>query len=421
MHMKSGDRVTGTVSIDASKVATVRRTNLGLILQLLRDHGARSRSRIAAESGLPKATVSSLIAELVERGLVREGEADRSKGVGRPGQTVGLDGTAICALGLEIDADYIGVLALDLQGTEIHRDRVALDVRGQSPEAALGTVADVIREGLAAVQARGVRPVGICLATPGVVDAGEGTVVFAPNIGWRDVPVRAWLRERLGPGVLEVDVDNDARLSTVAEHAQFAHQHVTDLLLLTGESGVAGGVITNGRLLRGHAGLAGEIGHASLGPSDEPCPCGRTGCWETVVGLGALLRRVADAGDPVRDASRDLEERMADVMRRAQDGDERTLGALGDIAQSLAHGVSILADILNPQVIALGGYFAYFGDYFVPAVEERLESRMMLSVFPHIEVTRSRLGFSAAAYGAARFALGAVFQDPTRVDAPAGR
>ncbi|WP_217710540.1 ROK family transcriptional regulator [Streptomyces sp. NA04227] len=397
----------------------MRRTNLGLLLQLLRDHGARSRSTIATESGLPKATVSSLIGELVERGLVREGEADRSKGVGRPGQTVGLDGTTICALGLEIDADYIGVLALDLQGTEIHRGRVALDIRGLSAETALGTVANVIRDGLAAVEAHGVRAVGICLATPGVVDAGKGTVVFAPNIGWRDVPVRAWLRERLGPGVPEVEVDNDARLATVAEHAQLASQGVTDLLLLTGEAGVAGGVITNGKLLRGHAGLAGEIGHAALGPSDEPCPCGRKGCWETMVGLGALLRRVADADDPVRDASRDVEERMAEVMRRAQDGDARTLGALDDIALSLAHGVSVLADILNPQVIALGGYFAYFGDYFVPAVEERLGSRKMLASFPQTEVTRSRLGFSAAAFGAAQFALDAVFQDPTLIEVPA--
>ncbi|MFF2846193.1 ROK family protein [Streptomyces sp. NPDC058001] len=416
--MTANERSTAAVTVDASKVATVRRTNLGLLLRLLRDHGARSRSQIAMESGLPKATVSSLIGELVERGLAREGAADRSKGVGRPGQSIEVDGHSICALGLEINADYISALALDLQGTEIFRTRRAVDVRELGPEPAMDAIAQLIQEGTAAVGAQGVRVMRMCLATPGVVDAETGTVVFAPNIGWRGTPVTEGLRARLGPSAPDLWVENDARLASVAEHARLATRGVTDLVLLTGEAGVASGIITHGRPLRGHAGLAGEIGHAALGLSDQPCPCGRVGCWETVVGLGALLSRVADAGDPVRDPARDLEERMADVLRRAEGGDERTLRALAETAGSLAHGVSILADVLNPQVLVLGGYFAYFGDYFIPAVRERLDARVMLPSFPMIEVTRSPLGFSAAAFGAAQSALDAVFQDPTLVEAP---
>ncbi|MFF0725924.1 ROK family protein [Streptomyces sp. NPDC004134] len=407
-----------TVTVDASKIATVRRNNLGLVLRLLRDHGARSRAQIAAESGLPKATVTSLIGELVERGLVREGAADRSKGVGRPGQSLEVAGSAICALGLEVNADYIGVVALDLRGTEVFTTRVAVDVRELSADAALDALARVIREAAAAVAAQGVQVIGMCLATPGVVDAEAGTVVFAPNIGWQDVHVPRRLGERLPAALPAVQVDNDARLAAVAEHARYAARGVSELLLLTGEAGVAGSVITRGRLLRGNASLAGEIGHAALGIPGRQCRCGRTGCWETVVGLGALLERVADEGDPVRDAAGDLEERMSDVLARARAGDPRTLAALEETAASAAHGVSILADILNPEIIVLGGYFAFFGDYFVPVVKQRLDERAMLPTFPGIEVVRSPMGFSAAALGAARFVLDSVFQDPTLVDAP---
>ncbi|MEV7283221.1 ROK family transcriptional regulator [Streptomyces sp. NPDC093252] len=409
----------GPVTVDASRVATVRRHNLGLLLRLLRDHGARSRSEITTQTDLPKATVSSLVAELVERGLVREGAADRSKGVGRPGQSLAVDGLSLCALGLEINADYISVAALDLRGTEVHAARVAVDVRELTADAGLDVVAEVIRRTVTVVAARGVEVIGVCLAAPGVVDARSGTVVFAPNLGWRDVQVTRYLGERLGPALPEVRVDNDARLASVAEHARFAARGVTELLLLTGEAGVAAGVITGGRLLRGHAGLAGEIGHAALGVPGRRCRCGRTGCWETAVGLDALLRRAADADDPVRDPSRDLEERMSDILRRARSGDARTLGALHETAGSVAHGVGILADVLNPEVIVLGGYFAFFGDYFEPAVRRRLDERAMLPAFPRTEVVRSGTGFSAAALGAARSVLDTVYEDPTLVGAAA--
>jgi predicted NBD/HSP70 family sugar kinase len=416
--MKANVEPPATVSIDANRVASVRRTNLGLILRLLRDHGARSRSQIAVETGLPKATISTLIAELVERGLVREGEIARGRGIGRPGQTVELDGRGLAGLGVEISSNYLKAVALDAQGSTVYQAQQALDIRGLDAEHALDAVAQLIRQGVDELTGRGIQPIKVCLASPGVVDAEHGTVIFAPNIGWRDVAVVKRLRQRLGTSVRELLVENDARLASLAEHAEFGRHNISDLLLLTGETGVAGGVIANGKLLRGYAGLAGEIGHAPLGPADASCPCGRKGCWETVVGLRAMLRHVADDDDPVRDSTRKLEERLAELVQRAEAGDIRTLRGLDAVAAALGHGLSILSDVVNPEVIVLGGYFSFFADYFIPSVQDRLDGRVMVPSLPASKVIRSTLGFDAASYGAARLALDLLFQDPTRVARP---
>ena len=134
-----------------------------------------------------------------------------------------------------------------------------------------------------------------------------------------------------------------------------------DLVYLTGETGVGGGVMVDGRLLRGAEGFSGEIGHMPLNPGGDLCGCGRRGCWETMVGLAALLRMAATPDDPVCDPSLDLEQRLAVLSGRADDGDPRTLEALELVGDALGLGASILVNVFNPRVLVLGGYFASLG------------------------------------------------------------
>ena len=167
--------------------ATVRRSNLGLVLRHLRDHGPRSRARIAQETGLNKATVSSLVAELTERGLVSAGELHRGGTVGRPGLIVHLDGHGVCGIGVELNVDYVAVLVIDLRGTVLlraarrprrpgARGRPHAR-RGRPPGPASGR-----RHGGA-----GGEPAGVTVAVPGLVQSAAGVVSLAPNMGWQDV------------------------------------------------------------------------------------------------------------------------------------------------------------------------------------------------------------------------------------------
>ncbi|MGY1723553.1 ROK family transcriptional regulator [Blastococcus sp. SYSU DS0533] len=397
--------------------ATVRRTNLGLVLRHLRDHGPRSRARIAQETGLNKATVSSLVAELSDRRLVTTGEADRAGSVGRPGLTVHLDGGCVCGIGVELNVDYAAVLVLDLRGGVLFEKRLALDLPALGAERTLDAVAVLVSEAVAAAAATGARPAGLTVAVAGLVRSVDGVVTLAPNIGWHDVPVLDGLRSRLGTD-FPIRVENDANLSAIAEWAMGSEARTPDLVYLTGEVGVGGGVIVAGRLLRGAGGLSGEVGHTSLGDPDVVCGCGRRGCWETVVGMAALLRAAADPGDPVGDPARDLEARLSEVAARAEAGDARTLAALHQVGTSLGTGAAVLINLFNPRVVILGGYFAVLGKFFMAPLMAELEARVLGPRVAGARVVLSTLGFTAAVRGGAHVALESVFDDPTLVPVP---
>lgn len=393
--------------------ASIRRTNLGLVLRLLRDSGARPRTRIAADTGLPKATITNLIAELAELGLVREAQEERSGAVGRPGLLVEIDGRRFCGMGVEVSVDYLSVVALTLRGDPVHQHRIAMDVGAAGPEAVLDAVAQLAREALQAISALGARCVGLTLAAPGVVDLAEGVVKYAPNIGWSDIAAIAGLRRRLGADAPPLSLENDAKLGAIAEYLVVQDQDIHDMLYVTGAVGIGGGIISGGRLLRGSTGYAGEIGHMPLGSNGHPCACGRTGCWETMVGMTALLRQAADPSDSIHDPSLDLETRLTEVLRRAAAGDARTLQALEQVADDLALGLALLVDVLNPRAVVLGGYFAHLGEYLLSRVQAGVRQRVMAPSAGNCEVLLSALGFAAPARGGAYLALDQVYQDPS--------
>lgn len=404
----------------AADHVSLRRNNLSVVLRHVRELGSRSRARIAADTGLNKATVSSLVAELVERGLLREGQAEPERGVlGRPGQLVELDGRGVCGVGAEINVDYLAVTALDLSGETVTERRVPLDVAHLDPSTTLDQLAELILEAVAAVIARGGQVAGVTLAVPGLVQSATGSLKLAPNLGWTEVPVVEEMQARLGNPQYPVRVDNEANLAALAAYSEMKTgkdaEQVQDIVLLTGAVGVGGGMVAGGHLLRGGHGFSGEVGHMPVAPAGGICGCGRTGCWETVVGLTALLNKATDADDPVRDPSLDVEQRLAEITRRAEAGGARTLRALADVGSWLGIGGAILVNILNPDVLVLGGYFAVLGPWLKEPLESALRDRVIAPDSGGCRVVQSELGFTAAVRGGAQISLDQVFLDPTLV------
>jgi predicted NBD/HSP70 family sugar kinase len=402
----------------AADHVSLRRNNLSVVLRHVRDLGPRSRARIADDTGLNKATVSSLVAELVERGLLREGRADSSRALGRPGQLVELGGTGVCGVGAEINVDYLAVAALDLSGDVVLEKRVPVDVAHLDPGTTLDRFADLVQEAVAAVDARGGQLAGVTLAVPGLVQVETGELKLAPNLGWGELSVAQEMRTRLGDPTYPLHVDNEANLAALAAYADLRLTEdgpVQDLVLLTGAVGVGGGVVAGGHLLRGGHGYSGEVGHMPVAPPGRTCGCGRTGCWETVVGLTALLHKATDRDDPVRDPSLDVEQRLAGITRRAEAGDARTLSALKDVGIWLGIGGAILVNILNPDVLVLGGYFAVLGPWLREPLEKAIRDRVIAPDGGGCRVVRSELGFAAAVRGGAQISLDQVFVDPTMI------
>lgn len=391
----------------------MRVANLSLLLRQVHAFGGKSRAQLAAATGLSKATTSSLIADLVERGLVKEGKPMKDGAVGRPGTSVRLDGARVTGVGLEIGIGYLTLTAVTLNGQVLRESVIPIDTLHLEVETVLERVAHHLGQTLSSLRESGVQVVGVTVSPPGVIDYGSQTVRFAPNLGWYGVPIVSELTRRLGEGTPPLSLENDAKLAALSEYNRYARQGVRDLLYLSGQVGIGAGIISEGRLVRGWLGASGEVGHMPLDPDLTPCNCGRRGCWETVVGLNAFLELATREGDGLRDPSRPIEDRMMAIRSLADAGDERVLSAINTITERLGVGIGILVDVLNPRVVVLGGYFAHLGELILQPLSELLESRRMTEV--RTELATSRLGLMSAARGGALLALEHVLDDPTIV------
>ncbi|GES19417.1 transcriptional regulator [Acrocarpospora pleiomorpha] len=404
--------------------ASLRRANLSLVLRHLRDEGSCSRSDVADATGLHRATVSSLMAELIERGLVRELGTARAGAIGRPRRDVALDGSHVGALGLEINVDYIAVHGIDLGGRVLVERRIGFDAMGEGPDRSLVELGRVARKAIAEMRRAGAAPGGIVVAVPGLVDIGPGVVTLAPNLGWDDLPLAERFRAELGGFRAPVGVDNDANLSALAEYTSGVAAGTPDMVYLTGEVGVGGGIMVGGRLLRGADGFSGEVGHLPVNPAGRRCGCGRTGCWETKVGLAALVRAVTPdrAYGQGAAASPDPEVRVKEISRALAAGEPRTLAAVAEVGRWLGLGGSILVNLFNPRVIVIGGYFARLAERLIPPAQAELERLVVAGPAARCRFLASNLGFGAASRGAASMVVDHIMDDPAAIGfAPAAR
>jgi predicted NBD/HSP70 family sugar kinase len=394
---------------------SVRRHNLGLVLRHVAEQGARSRARIAAETGLNKTTVSSLAAELIERGLLREAGLENPRAAGRPGLRLELSGDSVAALGLEINVDYLAACATDLAGRIRHRAFVLCDNHGRPPERVIGDLATLANGALDVLASQGLEPVGATVALPGLVDLAQETLLIAPNLGWTETAVATLLGERLGDRVLPIRIGNDADLGALGELWDGVGRQLSDFVFVYGAIGVGAGLVVGGELFRGSSGFGGELGHVTVNRDGQRCACGNAGCLELYAGQNALLRRVGMTPPTPGDGT----VRWATLLaERARAGDADVLEALAEVAGWLSIGLGSLVNLFNPSAIVLGGYFAPLAEWLVEGVEREVGVHVLGSRWSSCRVLVSRLGEDAAIRGAAALVLHEVLADPGSVTAP---
>jgi predicted NBD/HSP70 family sugar kinase len=400
----------------------VRRNNLEVVLRHLSAVGTDSRASIATRTGLTPSTVSRLVGELMELGLVREAGADGDSSPrrppGRPATLLELDGRHVLALGAEINVDYIAVLGNDLAGRKLHETRQPFDAVSAGPERSAAVLASVCGQATATVTAAaGTAPVtvaGLTVAVPGLVDVAGGVVTEAPNLHWAGFPLAAALAGLPGTAGVPVSIGNDANLGALAEYRVGSHAGVRDLIYVTGEVGIGGGVIAGGRPLLGSHGHGGEIGHMNLDPAGPRCGCGRRGCWEALIGLGALLR-AAGSEDATKARVSSPEAKVADLAARARAGEPGVLAALAELGHWVGAGAANLVNLFDPQAIILGGYFRQIAEWILPPATKALRAGVLAPGAGGCELTTSTLGFTAAARGGALRVIDQVLTDPTRL------
>jgi predicted NBD/HSP70 family sugar kinase len=403
-------------AIELSSQRAVRRHNLSLVLRQVVERGPRSRATIAVDTGLNKSTVSSLVSELMDFGLLVERGAEYRGTAGRPALVVDVARDRIVALGLEVNVDYLAVQVTDLMGGARYRATVAVDNRGRDVQDAFDALGGLARDAIAEMHAQGLRPFGATLALPGLVDVNHGSLLVAPNLGWTDVAVVDLLEQHMGQPGLALSADNEANLAALAELWSGAAAGYSDFVYASGEIGVGGGIVIGGELFRGYRGWGGELGHTTVEPDGLPCACGSRGCLETRAGLEPLLRA---AGLDADHSARGLSRPVAELARRAADADPTALAALEECGHWLGVALGSVSNLLSPQAIVLGGHFAPLTDWLAPAIAGELTLRVLGGERAVPPVIASSLGAEAAMRGGAATQLRLVLADPARVADPA--
>ncbi len=349
--------------------------NRSLVLQTLYSADGLSRADVARETGLTRVTVSDLVAELIDEGLVVEAGPREDARPGKPATVLGFNRDAFQVVGIDLSdhATFRGAL-LALDGEIV--ERAELPLGGETGDAATAILVALVAE----LVALATRPVlGIGVGSPGIVDP-SGVVLSAPNLGWHGEPLRDRLEARFATPVV---VANDANVAVLAEHGLGGGD--ADMMLVTIGHGVGAGLVVGGMAIVGSRYAAGEIGHVAVGTDGGPeCACGRRGCLEAWLAVPRLRAALADAAD---DAARDAV--LTAAGTRLGIALAPVVGAL-DLAEVVLTGP---ADLIDGPLIA--------------ATAETLRDRTMAEFHGHVQLRRSELGPDIVTRGAAVMMLSA--------------
>ena len=303
---------------------------------------------------------------------------------------------------VELEVDSIAVATIGLGGRIFSETREAIPKRNPQPEELLSRLS-ALTAPLVADLPEDAKPVGVGVGVAGVVRRSDGFIHVAPNLGWRDVPIADLVREHLG--FEQVRVANEADLGALGEYRRGAAVNSRDMIFVTGEVGVGIGIIHDSAPMLGLSGYAGEAGHMLINPRGVECRCGSVGCWETEVGEEALARRAGIDldGDPAP---------LAEILRRADEGRVETRAALWELGRWLGIGIGNLVNILNPDLVVVGGFYQQLYPYISAAIELGAKEVALDAPWEACSITRSELGQNALLIGAAELVHGELIADP---------
>lgn len=358
----------------------VREINLSVIMNHLRTNAPISRAALAEATGLNKTTVSSLVNELIERQFVQE-VGLTSQNTGRPAVLLKLNPAVGFIVSCEIGVDFILVICADFSPKIIWRHEEHIDPTiGQRAilDRAIAVLHEAIEVG---------RPVcgtllGLAVGLHGLVDQATGALLFAPNLGWKDLPVRAILQEAFNAPLF---VDNEANIAALGERYFGAAQGYDEIIYISATGvGLGGGIVHGGRVFSGVTGVGAEFGHMTMDPDGEICKCGNQGCWETQVSLQALLHhiwRLIDQGE-VSSLSEMTDHWQMSltvplIVEAACSGDHVAMEALKIIGHDLGIGIASLVNVLNPELVVFGGSLSMAGEFLMPVIEKELDRRAL--------------------------------------------
>ena len=408
-------------NLQGSNINLVKQHNLQVILLSLLYEPVMSRSQLAKHTNLSNTTITNLIAELISQGIVTEKSAeDAAQGelrpVGRPRTRICLEPNARFVVGIHIGIGIFRVALTNLRAEILNNQMQNFEI--DSP------AAEVLEKIVAAVEAvigeGGVernKILGVGVGASGLVDFTTGVNLLAPNLDWHDVPLREYLQDQLR---LPVSVDNNVRNMAIGETYFGAGHGVDSVAFVYGRTGVGAGLTFKGRVFRGSAKGAGEIGHSVMQlEGGEPCRCGNSGCLETLVSESAILKQAEMIASQNPDGIlANLLENCTNgspidcVFDAARQGDTQAQKMLDERAYYLGVALANLINLFNPELILLGGIFSRAEDLFIEPTTRTIQQMAFGGMGKNVRLQATSFGWKAGVIGAAALALLHFFYQP---------
>lgn len=375
-----------------------------------------SRAAIAQLLSMSRSSISAIVDDLIQAGLVLEHGVGASRGGRRP-IVLQINPDAGRVLGIAIGATHALVILSDLRGGILAEASAVLDI-AQPPQTYLDQVYALADRCLAQTGSRPgcLRAIGVGVPGPVIRDRGH---VAAPPImpGWDSFAISQALKARWST---EIVLDNDANLGALGEYTYGGGRGERNLVYVKIGTGIGCGILLDGTIYRGVLGTAGEIGHVTINEDGPPCSCGNYGCLEAMAGGRAIAQRAEmaiRAGQQTSLAALCHERAITvrDVAEAAQAGDQVCQQLLSDAGRHVGSALASLVNLLNPGVILIGGGVTYAGDRFLSAIDQAVQERTMRPALRAVRLAPAALGPRASAMGAVALAITQTLQTSTNL------
>nr|WP_263324597.1 ROK family transcriptional regulator [Neobacillus sp. Marseille-Q6967] len=376
----------------------MKSVNKSIILNKIRTSEPISRAQIAKETSLTPPTVSSIVKELIDQGLVRESMLGSSSG-GRKPTLLHINTNAFYVIGLDAGPESVKCILTDLTGEILERTDSQLATPLTNEE-----FIKILKNNIHTILKQSIidpeKIIGIGVAMHGVVDVEKGMSLIAPILNLRNIPIKDELAKEFH---LTVRVENDARAMALGESWFGGHGNADSMVAVNIGRGVGAGVVLNGKLYHGAQGIAGELGHMMIDLNGEICECGNPGCLQTFVSGTAIEKR----------AEKHLKEKVTgkEIFEYAQKGNQAYIELLKETGKIIGIGLTNLVHLVNPSKIVLGGGVMKSERFIIPAILETIQQRVLSTEARKTEVTVTKLGDDATLYGAVSLLLVELF-DP---------
>ncbi len=373
------------------------------VFTAIRKHAPVARIDIAQETGLSPATVTSITAELIAKGLIEEIPAESGQNAakrGRPRVDLQLRSQAHLVAGMKLASKSTTVVIVDFVGTTIAEFSTPTPVAVQSAEETCTFLRATLFMALKDAGMSITVLSGVGIGLPGIVDAPAGIIRWSPTITAQDVPLQDMLQTAIG---VPVFLENDANLVTLAEQSFGLGKDAKNFIVITIEQGVGMGIVIDGKLIRGTRGGGGELGHTKVHLDGALCRCGQRGCLEAYVGDYALLREASTTMGPLGDST--TEQKMQHLFDEARAGNELALSIFRRAGRMFSMGLANVVNVLAPELIILSGERMKYDYLYDKDVIQGMLNSIVQMGGPPPDVRVHKWGDQMWAMGAATYAI----------------